>query len=325
MEEKFWKETEKDAPIYGADMEGSLFLCDDDCWNLKTLKRGSVLENIENMPGITEPYLYFGMWGARFAWHTEDMDLYSINYIHKGSGKLWYGIPCTDGEKFEKVVDEFLPNYEKCENFLRHKTTLISPFALQKMDPSISICTTVQEEGQFMITFPYAYHQGFNLGYNVAESVNFALDDWLSHGKEAVLCTCTPLPVYINMNRLIATIEIKKENKELTEDVIHHRVLELAEESFRSERLMKARSNHERVVRNIIKRGENGFSFLSSESDTEDDYIPVEEEMKSQKNSKRGRVNDDLSSKPKKKRKIETDLKRISSPRRCKRNVNYTE
>lgn len=34
-----------------------------------------------------------------------------------------------------------------------------------------------------MITFPYAYHAGYNLGYNCAESTNFASERWIEYGK----------------------------------------------------------------------------------------------------------------------------------------------
>lgn len=52
--------------------------------------------------------------------------------------------------------------------------------------PRCPSCRLVQEPGSFVVTFPGAYHAGFNTGFNVAESVNFASPDWLTHGTDVV-------------------------------------------------------------------------------------------------------------------------------------------
>jgi jumonji domain-containing protein 2 len=34
--------------------------------------------------------LYAGQWAAMFAYHVEDMNLYSVNYLHCGAPKSWW-------------------------------------------------------------------------------------------------------------------------------------------------------------------------------------------------------------------------------------------
>lgn len=69
-----------------------VFTQDVEEWNIGHLN--SILDVIEedcgvSIQGVNTPYLYFGMWKTTFSWHTEDMDLYSINYLHFGEPKSW--------------------------------------------------------------------------------------------------------------------------------------------------------------------------------------------------------------------------------------------
>jgi len=48
-----------------------------------------------------------------------------------------------------------------------------------------------QEAGEFMITFPFSYHSGYNHGYNCAESTNFATERWIEYGKRCLQVTDT--------------------------------------------------------------------------------------------------------------------------------------
>jgi len=179
------------------------------------------------LAGINLPYLYFGMWKAMFSWHTEDMDLYSINYLHFGKPKRWYCIPPTQGEKFERVAATYFPALRKdCKAFLRHKTTMINPFVLAKQD-GITVNTCVQEAGQFMITFPYSYHSGFNHGFNCAEAVNFAQPDWIDYGLKASRCTCIDGTANIDMKLFLLRYELYKElrsDSSITDDMVYQKL-----------------------------------------------------------------------------------------------------
>ncbi|XP_038537619.1 lysine-specific demethylase 4C isoform X5 [Canis lupus familiaris] len=202
LERKYWKNLTFVAPIYGADINGSIYDEDVDEWNIARLN--TVLDVVEeecgiSIEGVNTPYLYFGMWKTTFAWHTEDMDLYSINYLHFGEPKSWYAIPPEHGKRLERLAQGFFPSSSQgCDAFLRHKMTLISPSVLKKY--GIPFDKITQEAGEFMITFPYGYHAGFNHGFNCAESTNFATVRWIDYGKVAKLCTCRKDMVKISMD-----------------------------------------------------------------------------------------------------------------------------
>nr|XP_046915536.1 lysine-specific demethylase 4B-like [Dermatophagoides farinae] len=209
LERKYWKNITYNSAIYGADVPGSL--TDSDCKEFNINNLNTILDLINDsygikIMGVNTAYLYFGMWKSSFAWHTEDMDLYSINYLHFGAPKSWYCVPPEYGKKLEKLANElFSSQYQECPAFLRHKMTIISPQILRKY--SVPYNKITQEKGEFMITFPYSYHAGYNHGLNCAESTNFALPRWIEYGKRATICHCRADTVKINMDVFVKVFQ----------------------------------------------------------------------------------------------------------------------
>uniref|UniRef100_A0A8D9A3S0 [histone H3]-trimethyl-L-lysine(9) demethylase n=1 Tax=Cacopsylla melanoneura TaxID=428564 RepID=A0A8D9A3S0_9HEMI len=205
LERKYWKNITYVSPIYGADVSGSITDKDVNVWNINHL--GTILDYVNedygiSIDGVNTAYLYFGMWKTTFAWHTEDMDLYSINYLHFGAPKTWYAIPPEHGRRLERLAEGFFPSsYKACPAFLRHKMTVISPHTLKTY--SIPYDKITQEQGEIMITFPYGYHAGFNHGFNCAESTNFASPRWVEYGKRALQCRCKTDNVKISMDTFV--------------------------------------------------------------------------------------------------------------------------
>ncbi|KZT30281.1 JmjC-domain-containing protein [Neolentinus lepideus HHB14362 ss-1] len=206
LERHYWRNCGLGKPAwYGADMAGSLFTDETKCWNVAKLP--SLLARLlppssKGLLGVNTPYLYFGMWRATFAWHVEDMDLFSINYIHFGAPKFWYAIPQSRAVSLENTMRGYFPkDTSQCPQFLRHKSFLASPTLLSQS--SCRPNTLVQHAGEFVITYPRGYHAGFNLGFNCAESVNFALDSWLELGRKAKACECVSDSVRIDVDQLL--------------------------------------------------------------------------------------------------------------------------
>ncbi|XP_025421116.1 probable lysine-specific demethylase 4B [Sipha flava] len=210
IEKKYWKNINFGSAIYGADVMGSIMDSDVDSWNLRKLD--TILDYLKKyynltVEGINTTYLYFGMWKATFAWHTEDMDLYSINYLHDGCPKTWYAIPPKAGHRFQRVVKNIYGE-STCTSFLRHKMVVMSPSILKSHDILTNKIT--QESGEFMITFPFSYHMGFSHGFNIAESTNFAMDRWVEYGKRATLCSCGGSRVAFSMDTFVKRFQPKK-------------------------------------------------------------------------------------------------------------------
>ncbi|RKF58521.1 Lysine-specific demethylase lid [Erysiphe neolycopersici] len=159
-----------------------------DPWNLNImpLHTDSLFRHIKSdISGMTVPWLYVGMIFSTFCWHNEDHYTYSANYQHFGSTKTWYAIPGGDAESFEQAMRQAVPElFETQPDLLFQLVTLLTPEQLKKA--GVSVYALDQRAGQFVITFPQAYHAGFNHGFNFNEAVNFAPYDWEPFGDAGV-------------------------------------------------------------------------------------------------------------------------------------------
>eukprot|EP00891_Asterochloris_glomerata_P005677 jgi/Astpho2/5677/Aster-02919 len=157
-------------------------------WNINNLPRckGSVLHYLigdELITGVMVPWLYVGSCMSAFCWHIEDLSFYSINYLHMGAPKVWYSVPAHASEALEDAVRDALPHlFETAPDLLYQLVTMVSPKQLQAR--GVPVHRVKHYEGSFVITFPNAYHAGFNTGFNCAEAVNFGPPDWLPWGTD---------------------------------------------------------------------------------------------------------------------------------------------
>ncbi|XP_046881983.1 lysine (K)-specific demethylase 5Ba [Hypomesus transpacificus] len=157
-------------------------------WNLNNMPvmESSVLTHVTaDICGMKLPWLYVGMCFSSFCWHIEDHWSYSINYLHWGEPKTWYGAPGYAAEQLEGVMKKLAPElFESQADLLHQLVTMMNPNTL--MNHGVPIFRTNQCAGEFVITFPRAYHSGFNQGFNFAEAVNFCTMDWMPMGRLCV-------------------------------------------------------------------------------------------------------------------------------------------
>ncbi|KAK9267111.1 hypothetical protein L1049_009530 [Liquidambar formosana] len=209
IEGEYWRIVEQPTDeievYYGADLETGVFtsgfpkesssVTESDFdkyvmsgWNLNKLPRlpGSVLCFEGNdISGVLVPWLYVGMCFSSFCWHVEDHHLYSLNYLHWGDPKVWYGVPGSHASALEEAMKSHLPDlFEEQPDLLHELVTQLSPSVLKS--EGVPVYRAVQRSREFVLTFPRAYHSGFNCGSNCAEAVNVAPVDWLAHGQSAV-------------------------------------------------------------------------------------------------------------------------------------------
>ena len=134
-----------------------------------------------------------------------ELGAYSLNYLHDGAPQIWTVVKPTAHEKLERTLHSFLqvsksggkvPSLAiprpyrppECDNFLRHQPMYIPEGTLKMYD--IEYTKVVQYLGEMVITFPFAYHQAYNAGANITESMAYASNRWEVFPMNKLLKDC---------------------------------------------------------------------------------------------------------------------------------------
>ncbi|TFJ98281.1 SH2 domain-containing protein 6 [Platysternon megacephalum] len=269
VEKEFWRlvnSIEEDVTVeYGADIHSKEFgsgfpisdskrrLCPEEeeyaasGWNLNVMPvlQQSVLCHINaDISGMKVPWLYVGMVFSAFCWHIEDHWSYSINYLHWGEPKTWYGVPSFAAEHLEDVMKKLTPElFESQPDLLHQLVTLMNPNTL--MAHGVPVVRTNQCAGEFVITFPRAYHSGFNQGYNFAEALPAGrqciehyrrLRRYCVFSHEELICKMAACPEKLDLNLAAAVHKemfiLVQEERKLRKALLDKGVTEAEREAF---------------------------------------------------------------------------------------------
>jgi hypothetical protein len=227
-------------------------------WNVNNMPRceSSMLRYLDAgdglITGVMVPWLYVGSCMSAFCWHVEDHALYSVNYLHVGSPKVWYAVPARATTALEEAMKDALPHlFEASPNLMHQLVTMLSPNELSRR--GVPVYKVVHEAGSFVVTMPNAYHSGFNTGFNVAEAVNFAAPDWLPFGTDVVeKYRCLQKPVTMSYDSLL--VALVRMAEEQAQEAAQAQKTESREKAFAlatGELALRAKEEKERWARGL--------------------------------------------------------------------------
>lgn len=135
-----------------------------------------------------------GAKGSPFGLEMTANAAFSLNYLHRGAPKRWIIIEPDAHQRLEellypqveftagRLVKNLRSGYKppthppRCDQFLYHQPLYVPKETLAIH--SIPYTEIVQYEGEMVVTFPFAYYQGFSSGPNLAEAISFGNERW---------------------------------------------------------------------------------------------------------------------------------------------------
>lgn len=150
---------------------------------IKQLPGNRFLRSRSSKSGITEPVFHVATGaGPLSPLQMNRYAAYSLNYHHSGAPRMVTAIRPEHHAKLEEAMHQeqdagnlFISRPSEpptCTQFLAHQQIYVPQGTLSSWH--ISHTEVVQNQGEMVITFPYAYHQAYTSGPNITEEMLYA-------------------------------------------------------------------------------------------------------------------------------------------------------
>jgi hypothetical protein len=199
-----------------------------------------------------------GAFGSSFGLQMTSFGAYSLNVLHSGAPKCWTIIRPADHQKIEL---EFHPDVEeashrgrrishirldhvhgeyaadqkqleafpcdlppRCDQFLNHQPFYIPKGSLKASQAGFT--KLVQYKGELVITFPFAYYQGYSCGPSIAEEVGYTNERSELLNQEGLYhhchtaCTGPKLPVDFDAFPTAAALNARRKEKTIIPQIL---------------------------------------------------------------------------------------------------------
>ena len=154
--------------------------------------------------------------GAVFGLRMDEYAAYLLSVLHVGPPRSWVVVKPTHHARLEEILLNILhgdrrsaisEGYQhidlpECSQFIKHESLYLPVEFLDSH--GIEFTLVVQHQSEMVITFPFAYHQEFDTGPNINESMLYASKHWgqfINQGLH-VPCsdTCPGSPVNVEFS-----------------------------------------------------------------------------------------------------------------------------
>lgn len=198
-----------------------------------------------------------GAFGSSFGLQMTSFGAYSLNVLRSGAPKCWTVIKPADHQKIEL---EFLPDAEeasqrgrrikyirldhvhgdytddqkqleslpcdlppRCDQFLNHQPFYVPNGSLKTCQ--VGFTRFFQYKGELVITFPFAYYQGYSCGPSIAEQVGYTNERSERLNREGLYhhchtaCTGPKLPVDFDAFPTAAALDARRKEKTIVPQI----------------------------------------------------------------------------------------------------------